>query len=144
MIEYLIKRKVKKEVEEKGKKVLIYTGAIATGVGIYFSYKMIKNRKAKKEIDNDTYYLNNEEYDLYEEEYNDNNEIKDSELEEKIDEFNSRRLNSEDSLHVPQIEIDSYIDSVEDTKDDIEIDKDDFKEDEYEKYEYIEEDLEKK
>ncbi|MGL5348415.1 MAG: hypothetical protein ACRDA3_13795 [Peptostreptococcaceae bacterium] len=142
MIQYLIKRKVKKEVEEKGKKVLIYTGAIAAGIGIYASYKIIKNHKQKNQ-DEDSYYLSNNEFDLYD--YEDEEYSKEEEeLEEKIDEFNSRRLNCDNCTQISQTDMNSYIDSIEDTKDEIQIDKEDYKEDKYDEYEYIEEDLENK
>lgn len=141
MIKYLIKKKIQKEAEEKGKKALIYTGVVMTGVGVYLSYKMIKNHRQKR-LD-ETHYLIDSEYDL-DDEFDYEEDSEKSELQEKVEEFNLRRINCENSPHVPQEEVNHYINSIEDSKDNIEINENDYKEDKYDKYEYLEEDLEDK
>lgn len=142
MIKYLVKKKMQKEAEEHGKKVLIYTGAVLAGVGVYFSYKAIKHHRQKGQTE-DNCYLVDSEYDMYnyddEVEYDEKNE-----LEKKVDEFNSRRINYDNCPHASQEEMINYVNSTEDTKDDIEIDESDYKEDEYDKYDYYEEELEEK
>ena len=142
MIKYLIKKKMEKEAEEHGKKILIYSGVILTGLGVYFSYKAMKNHKQNRHID-DTHYLVDSEYDMYK--YDD--EVKydeKSELEEKVDEFNSRRINCENCPHVSQEDMVNYVNSIEDSKEDIKISENDYKEDKYDKYEYLQDDLEEK
>lgn len=136
MIKYFLNKKVQKEVEEKGKKAVIYAGAIMTGVGVYFSYKAMKNYRKKKYID-DLNYLSFEQY----EEVNE-----DSELEKKVKEFNSKRINCENCTDVSKEEMIKYANSIKDSKVDVNIDinEEDYKEEPYEEYEYIEENLNKK
>lgn len=141
MVKYLVKKKMKKEAEEKGKKALIYTGAVLTGVGAYFSYRAIKNHKINKELEEER-FLEDSEYEIY----NYENDEK-SELEEKVKEFNSRRINFDDSNHSSKEELESYVkeseEIKEDEKDEIALDKEVYKENEYDKYDYYEEDLSK-
>ena len=141
MVKYFIEKKIEKEVEQNGKKALILTGAILTGIGAYASYKAIKKYMTNlKQDDNESeHYLIDSEYEIYN--YDDNEK---NELEEKVNEFNSRRINSDNSNHVSQEDMANYVNSIEDTKDEVEINKGDYKEDEYEKYEYYEEDLKDK
>ena len=141
MVKYFIEKKIEKEVEQNGKKALIFTGAILTGIGAYASYKAIKKYMTNlKQDDNESeHYLIDSEYEIYN--YDDNEK---NELEEKVNEFNSRRINSDNSNHVSQEDMANYVNSTEDTKDEVEINKGDYKEDEYEKYEYYEEDLKDK
>ena len=141
MVKYFIEKKIEKEVEPNGKKALILTGAILTGIGAYASYKAIKKYMTKlKQDDNESeHYLIDSEYEIYN--YDDNEK---NELEEIVNEFNSRRINSDNSNHVSQEDMANYVNSIEDTKDEVEINKGDYKEDEYEKYEYYEEDLKDK
>ena len=141
MVKYFIEKKIEKEVEQNGKKALILTGAILTGIGAYASYKAIKKYMTNlKQDDNQSeHYLIDSEYEIYNYEDNEKNE-----LEEKVNEFNSRRINSDNSNHVSQEDMANYVNSIEDTKDDVEINKGYYKEDEYEKYEYYEEDLKHK
>lgn len=139
MIKYLIKKKMQKEAEEHGKKVLIYTGAVLTGVGVYVSYKAIKNHRRKRQMD-DAHYLVDSEYDMY----NYDDEVEEDELQQKVDEFNSRRINCENCPDVSTEEMINYVESIKDSKDDVEINEEDYKEEEYDKYEYYEEDLEEK
>ncbi|MGL5311736.1 MAG: hypothetical protein ACRC92_00675 [Peptostreptococcaceae bacterium] len=142
MIKYLIKKKMQKEAEEHGKKVLIYTGAVLTGVGVYVSYKAIKNHRRKRQMD-DTHYLVDSEYDMYN--YDDEvEESEKSELQQKVDEFNSRRINCENCPDVSTEEMVNYVESIKDSKDDVEINEEDYKEEAYDKYEYYEDDLEEK
>lgn len=141
MVKYFIEKKIEKEVEQNGKKALILTGAILTGIGAYASYKAIKKYMTNlRQDDNQSeHYLIDSEYEIYNYEDNEKNE-----LEEKVNEFNSRRINSDNSNHVSQEDMANYVNSIEDTKDEVEINKGDYKEDEYEKYEYYEEDLKDK
>ena len=141
MVKYFIEKKIEKEVEQNGKKALIFTGVILTGIGAYASYKAIKKYMTNlKQDDNESeHYLIDSEYEIYNYEDNEKNE-----LEEKVNEFNSRRINSDNSNHVSQEDMANYVNSTEDTKDEVEINKGDYKEDEYEKYEYYEEDLKDK
>lgn len=136
----LVKKKVQKEVKHNGKKALIYGGAVLTGAGAYFSYKAIKNHKLNKELEEDGYFQDSE-YEIYNYD-NDNNE--NSELEEKVNEFNSRRMNYDNCTHVSKEDLESYVnESQEDNKEDIDIDQNAYKEEPYEKYEYYEDDLSK-
>ncbi|MGL6107269.1 hypothetical protein [Romboutsia sp.] len=137
MIKYLVKKKVQKEAEEKGKKAIIYAGAIMTGVGVYFSYKAIQNHRQKKYID-DLNYLSFEEYDAEKHE-----EKEDDELEKIVKEFNSNRISCENCTDVPQEEMIKYANTIKDSKEDIDIKEEDYKEEPYEEYEYIEDDLNK-
>ncbi|MGL4914078.1 MAG: hypothetical protein ACRC3Y_16775, partial [Romboutsia sp.] len=148
MVKYLIKRKMKKEAQQKGKKTLIYTGAVLTGVGAYFSYRALKNYKIKRELEEEQ-YLEDSEYEIY----NYDNEMDrteddyDDELEEKVNEFNSRRINHDTCPHVSKEELESYVkeseEYKEEEKEEIILDKNKYKEDKYDKYEYYEDDLSK-
>lgn len=134
MIKYLIKKKIQKETQENSKKALIYAGAVMTGVGLYFSYKSIQNCRKNKYID-EFDYLDFDEYNKQkEEEY---------ELEQKIKEFNSKRINSENCTDVSKEEMIKLANSIKESKIDID-NKDKYNEQPYEEYEYIEEDLIKK
>ncbi|MCR8744983.1 hypothetical protein [Romboutsia lituseburensis] len=140
MVKYLIKKKMKKEAEEKGKKALIYTGAVLTGVGAYFSYRAIKNRRINQELEEER-FLEDSEYEIY------NYENEDDQLEEKVKEFNARRINFDDSNHSSKEELESYVKESEEIKenekDEVALDEDVYKESEYDKYDYYEEDLSK-
>lgn len=134
----LVKKKVQKEVKHNGKKALIYGGAVLTGAGAYFSYKAIKNHKLNKELEEDSYFQDSE-YEIYNYDNNEN-----SELEEKVNEFNSRRMNYDNCTHVSKEDLESYVnESQEDKKEDMDIDQNAYKEEPYEKYEYYEDDLSK-
>ena len=136
MIKYMIKRKVKNELVENRKKVALYTGlAAASATGIYISYKLIKKIKDKNEDD-----FNYLEYDEDEEFRQFEKELDKQELKEKVDEFNSRRICSENCDDSSPEEMTKYIDSIEDDKKNIKIDEDEYKDDKYEEYE---EDVEK-
>ncbi|MDK2563413.1 hypothetical protein QOZ84_07610 [Romboutsia sedimentorum] len=138
MMKNLVKKKVQKEVKHNGKKALIYGGAVLTGAGAYFSYKAIKNHKLNKELEEDSYFQDSE-YEIYNYDNNEN-----SELEEKVNEFNSRRMNYDNCTHVSKEDLESYVnESQEDKKEDMDIDQNAYKEEPYEKYEYYEDDLSK-
>lgn len=163
MVKYLIKKKMKREAEEKGKKMLMYSGVVITGVGAYCSYKMIKKYKQNKKEMNER-YLEDSEYDVYAYDeygvdhececnnhqehncdcyhYEDIPEEKEpkTELEEKIEEFNSRRITDENTPDADVNEMESKLNKVEDIKNDIE---EEYKEDEYEKYNYYDDNLKK-
>ncbi|MGX4600633.1 hypothetical protein [Faecalimicrobium sp. JNUCC 81] len=154
MIKYLIKKKVKREAEEKGKKMLLYSGVVITGVGAYCSYKAIKKYKQNRNSEN---YLDDSEYDIYAydeygcdhecgcesyEEVNEENFPKD-ELEEKIEEFNSRRITDENTPDADVNEMESKLNKVGNNKIDIKINENNYKEDDYNKYDHYENDLKK-
>ena len=146
MIKYLIKKKMKKEAEENGKKALIYTGAILTGVGAYFSYKAIKNYRINKELEEER-YLEDSEYEIYNYDNDLESKKEDEELEEKVNEFNSRRINCETCPQVSKEELESYVKDSEEhkkeEKEEIVLDESQYKEEKYDKYEYYEDDLSK-
>lgn len=143
MMKYFVDKKIEQEVNQSGKKAIIFTGAILTGIGMYASYKIMKKYiKKTRQDDNDSeQYLIDGEYDIYN--YDDIEENEKSELEEKIGEFNSRRISS-DNNHASQEDMSNYINSTPDTRDEVDINEEDYKEEEYDKYEYYEDDLEKK
>lgn len=129
MIKYLLKKKLEKEVVENGKKVAIYTGVASIGVGAYLVYRIMK--KSKKEYEN-IKYLDDIEIDNE----NDIEEVDENELEEKILEFNSRRITCENCPHVSQEDLMRYVDKVKDAKKEVKLDTDSYREEEYENYEY--------
>lgn len=143
MVKYLIKKKMKKKAEENGKKSLIYAGAVLTGVGAYFSYRAIKNRKLNKELEEEN-YLEDSEYEIYnyDKEKDENND-----LEEKVKEFNSRRINYDNCPQVSKEDLESYVNESEvhkkEEKNEIDLDKNGYKEEGYDKYEYYDDDLSK-
>lgn len=146
MIRYMIKRKMKKEAGERGRRVLLYSGVAITGVGAYCSYRAIKKYKQNRNSEN---YIDNSEYDIYA--YGgygfDNNEAMEeenfpkSELEEKIDEFNSRRITDENTPDADVNEMESKLNKVGNSK--TEIIEDDYKQEDYDKYNYYDNDLKK-
>ncbi|RDY24623.1 hypothetical protein CHF27_000025 [Romboutsia maritimum] len=134
MLKYLIKKQVPKNVvPQKGKKAMIYGGTILAGAGIYFSYKAIQNHKKNKD---DYNYLDNE-YNMYDYNYGENykEDNEDDELEEKVEEFNSRRINQDNCPHVEKEEMKQHLNNVQDNKENAEIDKEQYKEGYYDKYE---------
>ncbi len=143
MVKYLIKKKMKKKAEENGKKSLIYAGAVLTGVGAYFSYRAIKNRKLNKESEEEN-YLEDSEYEIYnyDKEKDENND-----LEEKVKEFNSRRINYDNCPQVSREDLESYVNESEvhkkEEKNEIDLDENGYKEEGYDKYEHYEDDLSK-
>ncbi|MGL5694775.1 MAG: hypothetical protein ACRCXA_11900 [Peptostreptococcaceae bacterium] len=152
MIKYLVTKAMKIEAEkmrkdaedklESGKKKAIYVGVtLLAGAGAYISYKVIKNYMFERGIDADLEYLESlEEYDEDSDDdyaYGISNEEKEEyndEMVEKINEFNSRRLNCENDEIVSPEQLNHYIDQVKVDKDEVEINKDDFEEEKYDKY----------
>ncbi|MEF9992182.1 MAG: hypothetical protein RSD22_09180 [Romboutsia sp.] len=134
MIKYLFKKKVEKEVAEHGKKIAIYTAVAMTGVGAYLIYKSAK--KSRHDYENEFMeYLNHNEY--VDNGYGVEEDVEGkNDLEKKVDEFNSRRITYENSPQVCLDEMEHYVDTVEDGKKEVNIDKEDYKEEEYENYEY--------
>ena len=128
MIRYLIKRKVTKEISENSKKIAIYTGIGIAAVGAYFSYKTFKNLKNSKE---EMYYIDNEKYEIN----NLREELEHRELQKKVDEFNSRRISSENSEEVEQSEVKKYVDSIKDDKDKVNINENEYDKEKYDEYE---------
>lgn len=128
MIKYLIKRKVNKEISENRRKIAIYTGITIATVGAYFSYKTFKKLKNNKE---EMYYIENEKYELN----NLRKELEHKELQQKVDEFNSRRISSENSEEVEQSEVKKYVDSIKDDKDKANINENEYDKEKYDEYE---------
>ena len=145
MIRQLATKALKKEAEQVydyNKKALIYAGGIAlAGIGLYASYRAVKHFMGNKEYEDDLAYLeslqeyedNDLEYDYYEN--GEETSSEDKELKEKVDEFNSRRLNTENEEIVSPNELHSYIEKIKVDKDDVEVDLEfDGSEENYEKY----------
>ena len=130
MIKYMIKRKVKNEMLDYRTKIAIYTGiSLASTAGVYFSYKTIKKIKKKQKNDIQDLECKNDKINVLE------NDSQQNELKEKIEEFNSRRICSDNSEDSSPKEMDKYINSIKDYKKDIKINENEYKIDEYEKYE---------
>lgn len=148
MITYFLKKKIEKEAEQHGKKIMIYAGIALAGAGVYGVYRTIKNSRNNFKQEEFKYY-SNKDYD--EDEYAglfdqaiekvEKQEAQQKELEEKVEEFNSRRINSENCPDVSKEEMQDFLDKVEDGKKDIEVNPEDYKEEGYENYEYYEDDL---
>lgn len=143
MIRQLATKAIKKEAEkvyDDNKKTLIYAGGIVlAGIGLYASYKAVKYFMVNKEYKDDLDYLeslenkDDLEYGYYD--YSEETITEDDELKEKIDEFNSRRLNTENEEIVSPNELNSYIENIKVDKDDAEIDLEvDESEEKYENY----------
>ena len=138
MIKYLITKVAEEEVERrmKDKKMMMYAAVgVLAGVGAYVSYRAIKNCMADRELDEDLEYLQSYEdeldQDYYENEYikekvKKREEAEDKELREKVDEFNSRRLNFENEDIVSPKELSHYVEH---------INEDDISKDKYDEYE---------
>lgn len=143
MITYLLKKKLEKEAEEHGKKIMIYAGVALAGVGAYCVYKAVKNSRMNSE-EEELKYLNNKDYD--EDEYAElfdqaieeveKQDAQQKELEEKVEEFNSRRISCENCPDVSPEEMQDILDKAKDGKKDIEVNPEDYKEDKYDEYEY--------
>lgn len=126
MIKCMVKRKVKNEVLEKRKKIAMYAGAITLSTaGVYLSYKAIK--KIKNKHKDDIQYLEYEEDTI--------EDFENEELKEKVDEFNSRRICSENHKDSSPEEINKYIDSIKDDKENVKINESEYETEEYENYE---------
>lgn len=127
MIKYFIKRKVENEMLIKGKKIAFYTGvATISTVGIYLSYKTIKKMIGNKE--DEIQYL---EYEEYEED--ELNSLESDDLKEKVNEFNSRRICSENCEDSSPEEMIKQINSIKDDKENMKIDE--YQSEKYEDYE---------
>ena len=128
MIKYLIKRKVKNEMLENGKKIAFYTGVAAVStIGVYLSYKTMKKMMNKKE--DEIEYLEYEEYETD----NLENDLEKDELKAKVDEFNSRRICCENCEDSSPEEMTKHINSIKDDKENMKIDQ--YEVEEYENYE---------
>lgn len=131
MIKYFIKRKVKNEMLENSKKIAFYTGvAVASTAGVYLSYRTIKKMRNKNE--DEIQYLEDGEYEL--------NNLENDELKAKVNEFNSRRICSENCEDASPEEMIKQINSIKDDKENMKIDEHEYESEEYENYE---EDIEK-
>lgn len=113
MVAYLLKQKIKKEAKKPSKKTLICAGSIALGVGAYFAYKSMKNKCCNNgcgcELDEDYNY----EYEVYQ---NQKEKKERDDLEQKIYEFNSNRITSENTPHVSKEELEDYVNKSEEYK----------------------------
>ena len=141
MIRQLATKALKNEAEQvcdDSKKTLIYVGGIVlAGIGLYASYRAVKHFMVDKQYEEDLDYLeslnDNLDYDNYD--YSDENISEDQQLKEKVDEFNSRRLNSENEEIVSPNELNSYIENIKVDKDDAQINLEvNEGKDDYEKY----------
>ena len=127
MIRQLATKALKNEAEQvcdDSKKTLIYVGGIVlAGIGLYASYRAVKHFMVDKQYEEDLDYLeslnDNLDYDNYD--YSDENISEDQQLKEKVDEFNSRRLNSENEEIVSPNELNSYIENIKVDKDDAQV-----------------------
>lgn len=144
MINYLLKKKIEKDVEEQGKKAMVYAGIALAGLGAYCVYKAVKNSRMNFEEEK-LKYLNNKSYDEDEyaelfdqaiEEEEEKQDAKQKELEKKVEEFNSRRISFENCPHVSQEEMQDFLDKIKDDKSDVKVNPEDYKEEDFENYEY--------
>lgn len=148
MINYLLQKKFEKEVEENSKKMMVYAGIALAGVGAFWVYKTMKKSKMNNE-EQDHKYLTNKSYDedkykeLFDQaiEEEEKQDIEQKELEKKVEEFNSRRISYENCPQVSQEEMQDFLDKVKDGKNDVEVNKEDYKEEDYENYEYYDDNL---
>ncbi|MBQ9013645.1 MAG: hypothetical protein IJ094_08865, partial [Bacilli bacterium] len=112
---------------ENNKKIAIYAGISIAALGAYFSYKTYKRIKNNQEemqyIDNENYEINNLRDDL-----------EGKELKEKVDEFNSRRISSENCEDVEQNDVKKYVDSIKEDKENININEDEYNQEKYDEY----------
>lgn len=142
MIRQLATKALKNEAEQvcdDSKKTLIYAGGIVlAGIGLYASYRAVKHFMVDKQYKEDLDYLEslqNDDLDYDHYDYNDENISEDQQLKEKVDEFNSRRLNSENEEIVSPNELNSYIENIKVDKDDAQINLEvNEGKDDYEKY----------
>lgn len=126
MIKCMVKRKVKNEVLEKRKKIAMYAGLVTLSTaGVYLSYKAIK--KITNKHKDDIQYLEYEEDKI--------EDFENEELKEKVDEFNSRRICSENCKDPSPEEMNKYIDSIKDDKENVKINESEYETEEYENYE---------
>ena len=146
MIKYLIAKVAQEEAERrmKDKKMMMYAAVgVLAGVGAYVSYRAIKNCMADRELEEDLEYLQSYEdeldQDYYENEYikektKKREEAEDKELREKVDEFNSRRLNFENEDIVSPKELSHYVDQIKVDKDNTDINEGDLSKEKYDEY----------
>lgn len=146
MIKYLIAKVAQEEAERrmKDKKMMMYAAVgVLAGVGAYVSYRAIKNCMADRELEEDLEYLQSYEdeldQDYYENEYikektKKREEAEDKELREKVDEFNSRRLNFENEDIVSPKELSHYVDQIKVDKDNTDINEEDLSKEKYDEY----------
>ena len=146
MIKYLIAKVAQEEAERrmKDKKMMMYAAVgVLAGVGAYVSYRAIKNCMAYRELEEDLEYLQSYEdeldQDYYENEYikektKKREEAEDKELREKVDEFNSRRLNFENEDIVSPKELSHYVDQIKVDKDNTDINEEDSSKEKYDEY----------
>lgn len=126
MIKYLIKRKVKNEMLENGKKIAFYTGVAAVSTaGVYLSYRTIK--KMRNNNKDEIQYLEDGEDEL--------NNLESEDLKAKVEEFNSRRICSENCEDASPEEMIKQINSIKDDKENMKIDEHEYESEEYENYE---------
>lgn len=145
MLTYLVKRQMKKKNKMDNKKIMAYTGLALTGAGAYMSYRVIKKRNSKCNMNEDT-YLNNSSFgnngaNLDDDKKMDNSSGYKSDLVDKVNEFNSKRISHDNCEHVSNEEMQHYLNTAESDKDEITIENN--YGDKYDEYEEYEEDLKK-
>lgn len=146
MISYFIQKKLEEEVEQHSKKVMLMTaGIVLAGVGSFIAYKAIK--KQINSVEEELKYLNDVELDEFEycdKVYSLNDEKEkeeqvDSELEEKVNEFNSRRISCENCNDATREEMQHYLNITRDSKNQVEVDPSSYAEGVYDNYDFYEE-----
>lgn len=160
MLKCLMKNKIKEEVKntavKNSKRGMMYVGAILAGAGVYFSYKMMKKRREVDYLDDSTHDVDNyKDYDgkilenepknaSVEENKSESKDNEKDELEKKVEEFNSRRISSENCTDPSQEEMRHFLANMNKDNNNINIDYNGFVEGHYEDYDHHEEDISKK
>ena len=75
-------------------------------------------------------YIDNENYEIN----NLRDDLEDKELKEKIDEFNSRRISSENCEDAEQNEIKKSVDSIKEDKENVNINENEYNKEKYAEY----------
>lgn len=111
----------KEESKKNNHKAMKLTAISLAGVGVGIGASIIyRNRKLKQQAEHKYYMDRLEEYISEQEEYERQESIKKKikdDLECKVDEFNSRRLNYENENHSSKEELERYTESAEDIND---------------------------
>ena len=145
MISYFIQKKLDEEVEQHSKKVMLVTaGVVLAGVGSFLAYKAIK--KQINSVEEELKYLNDVELDEFEycdNVYTSNDEKEeettvDPELQEKVNEFNSRRISCENCKDATREEMQHYLNITRDNKNQVEVDPSSYAEGVYDNYDLYE------
>ena len=114
---------------------LISLAGIGVGIGAALIYR---NMKLKRQAEHEYYMDRLEEYIESQAEFERQEATKkklQDDLEEKVEEFNSRRICHENCEDASPGEIEKHINSIKDDKENMKIDTDEYKSVEYENYE---------